>query len=108
MSKALSEMMEARGDRRFELVAAEGATVADGARLASTFRGALSPGVRRVATVDPPVHSLAGIPLAMAADALLLVVRLGGADPAAVRRTLDIVGAGRVLGYVALNGPRPA
>jgi hypothetical protein len=107
MTQVLMRMAEAGGSSRFELVAAEEASVEEGARLASAFRTPGPPGVRRVATVAPPVLSLAGIPLAMAADAVLLVVRLGSVDPASVRSTLDIVGAQRVLGYVAVGPSHP-
>jgi hypothetical protein len=107
VSKALSEMSEAGGGHRFEFVPAEGASVEDGARLASAFRSPAQPGVRRVATVDPPVVNLAVIPLAMAADAVILVVQLGAADQASVRNTLDIVGHQRVLGFVAVGESKP-
>jgi len=108
VGRVFSGLADAAGAGRFELVAAEGASAGDGTRLATAFGAPTSPGVRRVATVDPLVVSLSGIPLAMAADAVLLVVRLDAPEPASVQSTLGILGAERVLGYVAVGAPRPA
>jgi len=49
------------------------------------------------------VSSLAGIPVVLAADAAVLVVRLGEADLGNALSTIEIVGRDRILGCVAVG-----
>ena len=55
-----------------------------------------------VVVVDPVVQSATGVPVAMAADAVLLVVALGHTEQAAVQRTIELVGRERIIGAVTL------
>jgi hypothetical protein len=57
-----------------------------------------------VVVTDPVVHNATGVPVAMAADAVLLVVTLGETEQAAVQRTLELVGRERIVGVVTLQG----
>jgi hypothetical protein len=49
----------------------------------------------------------AGLPLVAAADACVLCVSLGDSKIAAARKTLDLIGRDRFLGYVTLRRPAP-
>jgi hypothetical protein len=57
---------------------------------------------RVVAFIDPITQSLAGVPLVRAADSVLLVIQIDSTDVESLSSTLSIVGAGRVVGAVAV------
>ena len=61
---------------------------------------------RILLVLDPLLENLAGVPIARAADAVLLCVDLGHSDFASARRTIELVGAERVLGSVAISPGR--
>jgi len=81
----------------------EGAGIPDGPRLAAEMKEYASGGGTAIAAVDPVVSSLAGIPVVLAADAAVLVVRLGEADLGNALSTIEIVGRDRILGCVAVG-----
>ncbi|MFN0064053.1 MAG: hypothetical protein ACKVPX_16215 [Myxococcaceae bacterium] len=56
--------------------------------------------------LDSPLRSPASIPVAMAADAVVLTVSLGHTRGQDAKKTLDLLGSARVLGTVAI-GPKP-
>ena len=87
---------------RPKLFDGQGAQLADGPRLAVEMKEYAGGGGTAIATVDPVVSSLAGIPLVLAADAAVLVVRLGEADLPNAQSTIEIVGRDRILGCVAV------
>lgn len=103
VTAALLEMAELHDLGPFKLIDAEGASLADGARLAQELASAVAEGTRAVVAVDSLVGSLGGAPLVREADAAVLLVRLGTSDFASVRSTIDIVGRERILGAVALR-----
>jgi hypothetical protein len=61
---------------------------------------------RFLLVLDPLQENLAGVPVARAADAVLLCVDLGRSDFASARRAIELVGAERVLGAVAISPGR--
>jgi hypothetical protein len=87
---------------RYEIIDAEGATPAQGERLAQNVAAVVAGGSRAVVAVDSLMQSLGGVPLVRDADAALLVVRLGTSSFDAVQSTIDIIGRARILGSVAL------
>jgi len=81
----------------------EGAQLPDGPRIAEEMKEYAAGGGTALATVDPVVSSLAGIPVVLAADVAVLVVPLGEADLGSARSTIEIVGRDRILGCVAVE-----
>ncbi|HVP69293.1 MAG TPA: hypothetical protein VMT17_18735 [Anaeromyxobacteraceae bacterium] len=87
---------------RPKLFDGQGAQLADGPRLAAEMKEYASGGGTAIATVDPVVNSLAGIPLVLAADAAVLVVDLRESGLPDAHSTIEIVGRDRILGCVAV------
>jgi hypothetical protein len=87
-----------------KLIDAESATVASSSRLVLAMSNHVATGGLVVAVLDSVVQNQAGIPLALTADAVLLVVDLGEAESAAARRTLELIGRERIIGAVATRG----
>ncbi len=102
-ARALLDAGAVQGGAHLSLVDAEGADLSDCQRLLSELVGASANGGRAVVAVDALVQSLTGIPLALAAEAALLLVPLGRTDLAAVRSTVGILGRERVLGCVVVR-----
>jgi len=69
-----------------------------------------APGERRSGTqrvvvlLSSVIDVMAGVPIAMAADAVVLTVTLGKTRLDDARRTLELVGAQRVLGTILVPG----
>ena len=64
-------------------------------------------GERVLVALPSLVSNVAGVPIAQAADAVLLCVELGQADFATARRTIELVGADRIIGSVTFrSAPR--
>jgi hypothetical protein len=64
-----------------------------------------SGGIQRALVVLASVlDEPAGIPIAVAADAVVLTVNLGATSLDAARETLELIGASRVLGCILLSG----
>ncbi len=103
VTRALIETARLHELGAFKLIDAQGASIADGDRLVKELASSLKDGGRVVIAVDSLMESLGGIPLVMAADAALLLVRLGTSDFASARSTIDIIGRERILGCVALH-----
>lgn len=62
---------------------------------------------RSLIALDSPLSNLSGVPVARAADKVLLVVELGRASFAATRKIVDLVGPEKVAGSVVFEGARP-
>jgi hypothetical protein len=58
---------------------------------------------RAVVVLASVIDEPAGIPIALAADAVVLTVTLGSTDIDAARRTVELVGAEHVLGCILLS-----
>jgi len=105
-AKAIAQGMLSIGELfrpRPKVFDVEGAGIPDGPRLAAEMKEHAAQGGTALAAVDPVVSSLAGIPVVLAADAAVLVVRLGEADLGNARSTIEIVGRERILGCVAVG-----
>jgi hypothetical protein len=60
-------------------------------------------GERVLVALPSLLSNVAGVPIAQAVDAVLLCVELGKADFAGARRTIELVGAGKVIGSVTFK-----
>ncbi len=88
---------------RPKLFEGEGVQLPDGPKVAEAMKEYAAGGGTAIASVDPVVSSLAGIPVVLAADVAVLVVPLGEADLGSARSTIEIVGRERILGCVAME-----
>jgi hypothetical protein len=80
-----------------------GASLHDGMRLAQELAAAVASGARVVAAVDSPMENGGAVPLVLAADAAVLVIRLGAARLDSARAVIELLGRKRVMGAVALR-----
>jgi hypothetical protein len=104
IGEALVEIGALHRGVNVKLIDAESASVASSSRLVLAMSNQVSSGGLAIAVLDSVVQNQAGIPLALTADAILLVVDLGEAESAAARRTLELIGRDRVMGAVAVRG----
>ena len=81
---------------------AQGASLEVGARLAKQLKSSHGERARTVVAVDAPMQNPGAIPLILAADAALIIIRLGTSELESARSIIDIVGRDRILGTVAV------
>lgn len=86
-----------------KLIQAEGMNLGATSRLIVEMTTQVGDGGLAVVSIDPVLDNQAGIPVALAADAALLCVRLGETDLSAARRTVEMIGRDRFLGAVTLK-----
>ncbi|MCI0669384.1 MAG: hypothetical protein L0Y64_02865 [Myxococcaceae bacterium] len=103
VAKALADVGGVQRGSDVRLIEATGAELGRAASIISEMTTHVLNGGLAVAAVDPVVQSQTGVPIAMAADAVLLVVTLGRTGLDAVERTVELVGRERILGCVALH-----
>jgi len=108
VAEALASLGTLQSRAPVEVLNAERTTPASCVWQLRALEASVGSGTRVIVLLDPLLHNEAGIPLAMAADALLIGVELGFATAEAMRRTLDLVGRDRVLGTIALRSARAA
>lgn len=89
------------------LVDASASGIGEVPALLQAMRAARSGGPRLVLAVSPVLVNPAGIPLTRGADAALLCVELGVAEAEASARAVELIGAERFIGCVALKGRTP-
>ena len=58
----------------------------------------------RIVALEPVVVNPLVLPLALAADAVLLTVELGKTELAAAKHTVDLIGRERIIGSVVIHG----
>ena len=62
---------------------------------------------RSLVAMESPLANLCGVPVARAADKVLLVIELGRADLASARKVMELIGPERIIGSVVLGGGAP-
>jgi hypothetical protein len=87
----------------FRLLDAQGASLTEGTRMARELASARSGHERLVVPVDSPLESAGANALLLAADAVLLVVRLGSTPVQSARTVIEVTGRERVVGCVAVS-----
>jgi hypothetical protein len=102
VTSALSDIALLHDLTPFKVFDANNASIADAERIARERAAAIAEGMRTVTAVDSLLSSLSAVSLVMAADAVLLVVRLGASEQASLHSTIDMIGRERILGCVAL------
>lgn len=102
VASALEEVVEFFPVGPCRILDATGRPVEDGAQLAEEVQGASRPGgIRTVVAVDPLLQALGGFRAVQAAQAALLVLRLG-TDFVSAERTIGLVGREKILGCVVV------
>lgn len=86
--------------QKIHLQDATGISPADAPRLVVELRERIARGERVVVVLDSLLTHPASLPLALAADGVLLCVALGETQFAAARKTMEYVGAERFVGSV--------
>jgi hypothetical protein len=100
---ALSEVGSAVSQHRVELLSAEGDDLVP--TTSWIFPRQENDRFKRIIALDPIVVNPMVIPVAQAAQAVLIVVERGAADLGAVRRTVESIGRKHITGCVMI-GPR--
>ncbi len=100
LSDALSDVSRGYRLRPLRLQDGAGASPARVAELQDELAAARGGDARLVVTLDDPRTSPAAVPLLVAAEAVVLVVRLGATGLRAVDELVEIVGRERILGCV--------
>jgi hypothetical protein len=106
VAKALAAVGTVHLGSAVEVVDGSRSTLEGASAVAGQMNAKVSAGVRAIVPVDPLVTSLAGLPIALAADAVLLAVALGRGDLRSARKTLELLGEAKVLGAVAIRPAR--
>ncbi len=88
----------------FKVIDAESPSTATGEALAEDLKSSVAQGVRTVAAVGWLLDGPRGFPLVEAAEAIVLLVRLGVSRAADVQAMAELVGRERVLGCVTVRG----
>lgn len=86
---------------------AEGLELAGASRLIVEMTTHVEAGGLAVVCLESVVRKPAGIPLALAADAALLVVHLGLSSTEDAKKTMALIGEEKFLGAVTLEQERP-
>ncbi len=86
-----------------KVINAERAELRGSSRLIVEMTSVVRNGQMCIMAVDSVMENQAGIPLALAADAALLLVTLNETDLTNARRTVELVGAQRFVGSVVVT-----
>jgi hypothetical protein len=100
IANALVEAARAYRLRAVRALNGVGAPAAQVARLMEPLEAGDGTDARTVIAVDDPVANPACMPLVVAADAVLLLVRLGSSRSSSVEAMTELVGRERVVGCV--------
>lgn len=103
VAEALAEVGNLQESVPVRLIDAEGIELKESTLLTKSIASHVESGGKAVVAVEPVVQSLAAIPLARGADAVLLSVSLQTADIASAKRTVELIGSERIIGTVALH-----
>lgn len=106
LAKALAEVGATYRNQPVRLVNAAGLDVAGAARVILEMSPRTEANELTVVCTDSVLRNQAGIPLCLAADAVLLVVDLEQADLTSAQRTIGLIGSSKFLGAVATHSER--
>jgi hypothetical protein len=102
-ANALAEVGRRYQSEPIHVIDAERIASGDVGSVLATIEERSAVGTRVIMAVSSPLTHDAAIPAARAADAAVLVVRIGQARIEEARRTLECVGAGTFIGSVAVS-----
>ena len=88
-----------------KVFSAQGFDVAGASRIIVDIDAHVASGGLAVTVIDPVVSRQVGIPIALAADGVVLCVHLGQTTIANARKTIELIGAQKFLGAVTVEPP---
>ena len=103
VARALADIGALHRNRPVRLINAGGLDVAGAARVILEMSPRTTANELTVVCTDSVLDNQAGIPLCLAADAVLLVVDLDQAEMSSARRTIGLVGPAKFIGAVATH-----
>jgi len=103
IGRALAQVASLHKDSAIKLVSAEGADLAGASRLIIDMTTHVASGGLVIVVLDSVLANPAGIPVALAADAVLLCVQLDETDVESARKTVDMIGESRFVGAVTVG-----
>jgi hypothetical protein len=107
LARALSVIGSAQLGIPVDLLDATNVNLRDAAQEIAQLKSGVSAGRLLVVATSSVLDEPAGITVAMAAGACLLLATLGQTDLASARRTLHLIGRDRFIGCVAGRSPPP-
>lgn len=106
VARSLAQIGSLHRDGSIKLISAEGVGVSGTSRLIIDMTSHVSSGGMVIVVLDSVLSNPTGIPVALAADAVLLCVHLGETETESARRTIEMIGADRFVGAVAIRNGR--
>jgi hypothetical protein len=103
VARALAEVGKTHGESTVHLIDGEDCTFSAARSFVDTMRSLSTAGDRALLAVDCPLVNRAAIPIARAADAVLLVVPLAEGSLSGANRCINLVGREHIIGCVALG-----
>ncbi len=103
IARELASIASIHRGTEVKLINAESAELRGTSRLIVEMTSVVRAGQMCIVAVDSVVENQAGIPLALAADAALLLVTLNETELASARKTLELVGPSRFVGSVVVR-----
>ena len=106
IASALVEVSHLVRGRQARLLSAEGLEMAGVSKVIVEMIHQVDEGGLAVVTVDSVISTQSGVPVALAADAALLVVHLGLTRVEDAKRTVEMIGEAKFIGAVTLESSR--
>jgi phosphoribosylformylglycinamidine (FGAM) synthase-like enzyme len=103
IASALAEVSHLVRGKEARLFTTEGLEVSGVARVIVDMMHQVDEGGLAVVAVESVLAKQSGVPVALAADAALLVVTLGVTSLEECRRTLELIGEAKFIGVVTLD-----
>ncbi len=104
VARSLAQVAALHKDDAIKLITAEGADLTGASRLIIDMTSHVASGGLVIIVLDSVLSNPAGIPVALAADASLLVVELGETDLESGKRTVELLGGeNRFVGAVTVS-----
>jgi hypothetical protein len=103
VARALAEVGGLHRSSPIRVISAEGIDMGGASRLIIEMTSTVAQGGLVIVAIDSVVTNPTGIPVSLAADAVLMCVALGDSDFKSARRTVELIGKDRFLGSVTFQ-----
>lgn len=103
VARALAEVGGVHRSSPIRVISAEGIDMGGASRLIIEMTSTVAQGGLVIVAIDSVVTNPTGIPVSLAADAVLMCVALGQSDFKSARKTVELIGKDRFLGTVTLQ-----
>ncbi len=106
VAEALADVAWLVRAKDVRVFSAEGLDVAGASKIIVDMVAHVAGGGLAVAIIDPVVARQAGVPIALAADGVLLCVHLGVTELANAKKTVELIGQDKFIGAITVDGSR--